>query len=422
MKKYGLIIIYSLLLWAYSVWSWLLVNPNLYFSTQENYVAIQNWLTTYFSMHRPQGALIYAVIIGLLFLVFVALAKKMTPAKTIGRWSVLFTILPAIIPLLFAYNALSSDVFNYLFNAKIVSVYHDNPHVKTALDYQADDWTRFMHNVHTPAPYGYGWTGVSLLPLALGMGKFSLSWWSFRLFNVVLLIAVAYCLIYGVRKIYPERDNDAWWLFCLSPLVLIEIIGNIHNDLWMMLPALWSVFLLYPRGHKKTLKTMVVSALCLIFSLSIKYATLALLPAWLYLILGSKIEELCSRLLKNSKVLIPKVRTLFLWVDKYFFDLCAVAMFLPLLTSRAQRFHPWYLSWALIFVPLARAKMSVMAFYILSLSAMLRYVPFLWIGEHTEQLHFTQQLITLAPVSIYLIISGLRLAYKHRRVLPKKGV
>jgi len=91
------------------------------------------------------------------------------------------------------------------------------------------------------------------------------------------------------------------------------------------------------------------------------------------------------------------------FANHYFFDLCALAMFIPLLTSRAQRFHPWYLSWALVFWPLCRHPRTHTAMLILSVSAMLRYLPYLWFHEYTDAITLSQQVITLLPVTVYAV-------------------
>ena len=46
-----------------------------------------------------------------------------------------------------------------------------NPHISTAWDFVSDPWTRFVQNAHSPAPYGYGWTGLSVGPYLLGFKR-----------------------------------------------------------------------------------------------------------------------------------------------------------------------------------------------------------------------------------------------------------
>jgi len=420
MKKRIWRVVFFLLLAVYAVWSWAFVNPNLYFTTLPAYVTAQNWLQELLVSQRPLLTIIYVVVIVALFGVYMQLAQQEGRPRKPSQWC---WCLWVGVPLLFAYNALSSDVFNYLFNAKMVAVYHDNPHVSTALDYGDDDWTRFMHNTHTPAPYGYGWTLASLLPYALGAGKFSVAWLAFRLTNVILLAATIWSLAYMSQK-WRQRDEQpllGWVVF--SPLLLIEIVANIHNDLWMMLPALWALYLVYPREKRIGMSRIIGAGVCLGFSLTIKFATLALVPAWLYLVLLNYIDVwgfLSSKVTKKAAKICQRWSA---FIQEYFFDLCAVVMLLPLLTSRSQRFHPWYLSWALVFWPLTRSRQVQTVLLLLSVSAMLRYVPFLWTGDYSTELIWGQQIITLLPVTVYLL--GLGWQYCRRKAagkMAKNGV
>lgn len=408
MKK-KLLISLAILLLLYSGWSWILVNPNLFFTSWSPYVTAQTWLQETVAPNHQLVVSLYLGLIILLFINYIALADKLTDKRKDWPWLII-----AIIPLLFAYNALSSDVFNYLFNAKMVTVYHDNPHIHTAMDYANDDWTRFMHNVHTPAPYGYGWTAASLIPFWLSGGKFSAAWLVFRLVNVGLLGATTISLLYFRRQLEIKNNPTLifWWL--VNPLVLIELIANIHNDLWMMLPALWSLYLVYPRARKLSKKRIVLAIILFLFSLSCKYATLALMPAWLFLLINNFNTQIYVAMNKWNKSATKLVKKMAIIINNYFFDWCALLMFLPLLTARSQRFHPWYLTWSLVFLPLTKNEITKTSLVILSLSAMLRYVPWLWTGDYTPTVLWQQQIVALMPVMIYWIWMIAK-SWQHRK-------
>ncbi|MBQ6450126.1 hypothetical protein IJJ08_04495 [bacterium] len=412
MKNKLLLTSFLLLLALWSCWSWILVNPNLLFTSWAPYVSWQTWWQETFYQQRPLVTAMYLSLLILLFVNYCLLAKNL-PA--VNQRSCLWLSILVTLPLFFAYNALSSDVFNYLFNAKMVIHYHDNPHVHTALDYQQDDWVRFMHNIHTPAPYGYGYTLVSLLPFVLGLGKLLPTWLSFRLFNVGLWLASIASLLYFYQHLRQDLPSARFWWLIFNPLLLLELIGNIHNDLWMILPALWSLYWIYPQpSSKKSRWQIVTSALCLVFSASIKYATLALLPLWLWA-WWQNYPQTLNKLSRRLTLEWQKfwAQTL-AWINFYFFDLCTLAMFLPLLTDRAQRFHPWYLSWSLMFLPLTRSRITLVSLVILSLSAMSRYAPYLWFNEFTPGVLLSQQLMTLLPVAFYWLVVVGQWAITHR--------
>ena len=412
MKNKLLLTSFLILLALWSCWSWILVNPNLLFTSWAPYVTWQTWWQETFYQQRPLVTAMYLCLLTLLFSNYCLLAKNL-PTKNHRHF--LWLSLLMTLPLLFSYNALSSDVFNYLFNAKMVIRYHDNPHQHTALDYQQDDWVRFMHNIHTPAPYGYGYTLVSLIPYACGLGKLLSTWLSFRIFNVILWLATIASLLYFYQNLREDTLSTRFWWLILNPLLLLEIIGNIHNDLWMVLPALWSLYWIYPQqSQPKSRWQITASLLCLLFSASIKYATLALVPLWLW----SWWQNYPQLIAKFGRHLSHQWQhfwaQILAWTNFYFFDLCAVAMFLPLLTSRAQRFHPWYLSWSLMFLPLTQARVTLISLVILSLSAMSRYAPYLWFNDFTPGVLLGQQLMTLLPVLIYWLVLAGQWLVAHR--------
>ncbi len=430
MKKKILLTIYFILLSLFAAWTWTLTAPNLVLSNASWYWQTQTYLWEHFYGDRPWVTYTYALLIVCLFLVFLGIyfcfrhqhqhfslaqIKNIKNIKNIKKnlnfsklpffspqlKSFALTIFLLCIPLLFSFNALSFDVFNYLFNAKMVAVYQANPHVKTALDFSFDPWTRFMHNVHTTAPYGYGWTAVSLLPYYLGFGKLLPTWLMFRLFNLCLLLASLAVVVQLQLRRHHHLNLAQLWLFFGNPLVLIELIGNIHNDLWMMLPMLVSILLLLPKEKRQlSWSRLLGSCLLYAFSLSIKYATLALAPLWLYLLVSNYRSRFCPLLQKCSLKMQLLVARLLTFVNHYFFDFAALLMFLPLLTSRSQRFHPWYLTWSLIFLPLCKSKIIRLLALVLSLSSLCRYLPYLWENGYADNTVFIQQLISLLPAAV----------------------
>ena len=78
--------------------------------------------------------------------------------KSFGVKKILLLFGLSLAALLPSYPALSHDIFNYIFNAKMVVDYHANPHVMVAMDFPNDPWLRFMHNVHRITSYNVCYT------------------------------------------------------------------------------------------------------------------------------------------------------------------------------------------------------------------------------------------------------------------------
>lgn len=417
--------LYAVLLLLYAIFSYSLTDPNLVLSGWDPYWAFQTWMWRTFFDNPHLLSYVFAGLVVVLFGAFSWFLFDSPTRKSlefVPTKKTLIIYLLIISPLIFSYNALSHDVFNYMFNAKMVAVFHADPHQKVALDYAYDDWLRFMHNTHTPAPYGYGWTAFSLLPYFSGFNKFLSIWWMFRLVEVVA-IYLLYVALQWLSKQVQGRSltvKELLPLF-LNPLFLIEVVSNMHNDLWMLIPAMLAVALAaMPTQGRNVLAKWSGVILLLAFSISIKYATIALLPIFLVIIVGRILIE---------KVLMARIpiaarwpqlgEKLTGWVDRLWLrftpQIASVLLFLPLLVPRSQLFHPWYLLWPLVWLPLIKHSAWRNLLLWFSLTSLLRYIPWLYEGGFSEHTVLHQQLITFS--ALFLLFFSNR---KNRSKIARK--
>lgn len=248
------LLIWSTVMWAvFALFSYSLAAPNLVLTSWQPYWQLQTYLWQTLFNNRSLLSEIYALLIVILTLNYAAVVWG------VRRWSISLTqvgwgIAICTLPLLLSNNALSYDLFNYVFNAKMVVVYHANPHLQTALEFAQDPWVRFMHNVHTPAPYGYSWTALSLIPYSLSAllsgNRFTLILYSFRFWSWLSLGLLFMTLRWFSRRLDHPPQPWLWALVFFNPLLLIEILSSAHNDLWMMIPALWALGLLLKQAKK----------------------------------------------------------------------------------------------------------------------------------------------------------------------------
>ncbi len=439
---------YWLSLAAYSIASYGLTAPNLVLSQWEPFWHFQQYmwqtlyndrvfLTTVFS-------LLFLWIVGSFITLLITLWRSSLLQRRRSLTWYLAVVLCFAAPLLLSMNALSYDVFNYIFNAHMVLEYRGNPHLQTAQSFSFDPWVRFMHNVHTPAPYGYGWTALSLIPAAMGRllgGSFLITWLLFRgmmLLSLLLLTAVLWwgrSILTSIwKKSAASSHNDAaltsWTLhsqlailsIALHPLVLIEVISTMHNDLWMMAPAIASLLIVVQRPQHRRYLWIGLSALLLLASISIKLATVVLLPIWLLCTLWLLLPSLGDQIMKRVRDISDSS------ITRYSFVICmligaAIALFVPLLTARSKRFLSWYILWSLsclplILVPLRERWLAILrdttVALILTLSgtALLRYTPFLKVGEYTPAVLQIQLSLTWLPAVI--VTSGVLLWHLSR--------
>ena len=251
-----MIFLYGLFLIGITVWSYGLIDINLTLFNNHYWEVFRQWIIQLGYFNRQTNVYVYiGIIIGLFafYWYFYKYGKKTNPLL-VGF------IVGSI--LLFAYPALSHDLFNYIFYAKIVTTYHQNPYFLTPEHFRGDPWLRFMHWTHRTYPYGPTFILFTLIPSFLAMGKFILNYFLFKL----LFISSYWLAIFFLNK-----KNKHWaMIFATQPLILMEGLVNSHNDLIGLSLAVVGVCLLLDNYNT------LFSRLILIFSAGIKYITFPL--------------------------------------------------------------------------------------------------------------------------------------------------
>jgi hypothetical protein len=396
------LIFFFLAVTGYSFFSYSLTDPNLVITPWHPYWQFQQFMWQAFFHNRLLLSVSYAGLITILILSYVAVVRQANQLST-KMLILLFVVITA--PLLFSYNALSHDVFNYMFNAKMVTLYQANPHQQVALDFPNDDWVRFMHNTHTPAPYGYGWTSLSLLPYGLGMGKFITTWLAFRGFAIISIGMLWLAITKTAQYLKMSLSNRQLAILFFNPLLILEVISNMHNDLWMIAPAMISLGLISQQQTRGFWRLVLLSGSLLAISVSIKLATIVLVPIWIVLLINqtSWKDKLGLRAKQVGMI-----------IAIFWPALASLALFVPLLTERSKQFLPWYLLWVMAWWPLMQAvkKYPRLSYWqtiwkrviiILSLVVLFRYMPWLWQGDFFGPVEYHQKLIVWLPFVLALV-------------------
>ncbi len=398
--KNTLLISYVLLLLIFSVFSFVLADPNLFLLKADIFVSFQTYLWKNVLPLQNLRTIFYGVLIIALFVNYLLILKNWQKFNLNHKKNFWQFFIIVSLPLIVSYNALSYDLFNYIFNAKMVVEFGANPHLQTAMDFPDEPMLRFMNNIHTPAPYGYGWTGLSILPYLLGMNKFFSTFLAFKLFAFISLVLTLLIM----EKLANKTDYKKLAMLYLNPLLLIEVLSSAHNDLWMLAPALLAIYLVTNLEKQKLLKTFFIIIL-MTLSISIKYATIALLPFFFYFFWQKKLDKI---------IRLP--------INAYIFDLMSLALFLPLLTERSRYFLPWYLIWSLVFIPLLKSNFLKNLLLVFSFSSLLRYLPWFyylpWMSFHlnTSWLVPLQKIITWTIPGFYLLLNGVVFLFNRKRV------
>lgn len=352
-----MIVLYILVLFALSGYSYSLVDPNLTLFSSPVWITIREWAVTLGYYHRDWSWYIYVGIILLMS------AFHLYFVRHESRYKPLTLAFVAVAALYTAYPFLSHDFFNYLFDAKILTFYHENPYVMKALDFPYDPWIRFMHWTHRSYPYGPFFLVLTLVPSFLSGAKFIVDYLLFKLlFAVFYLIAVIF--LTRIKKIYGL-------FFATHPVVLLEGLVNSHNDLIAVAFGTVGVYYLVKKGRPY------LGTLFMILSLGIKYLTFPFL--------------LLSKKDKRRNYL-------------------ALAGFggILLYTIFFKELQPWYFLNLFILLPFFEVLM--LESWIFSVGLMLSYYSFVRLGEWTmvgdTPLKYFIILVFLVLNIVYLKVRG----------------
>lgn len=304
---------------------------------------------------RPLSTLFYIVLVLLLFvfyLFFLRLAheKKITKKQI---WSLIF--ITSFI-LTFSYNAFSYDLFNYVFDAKIVTYYNQNPYAHKALDYLGEPMLSFMHWTHRTYPYGPVWLAATVPLSYLGFGFLLPTLILFKTLATLSFLGTAFFIGKILQKIAKENELFVISFFAFNPLVLIEGLVSAHNDILMMFLAIAAIYFLIVNQHIR-------SILLLTLSIGVKFATFFLTPLY----------AVCYLFLKQRRQIS--------W-DKIFFS-ATILMAIPIIiASMRTNFQPWYLLYVLPFAALVKPRYFILIpSIIISVFSLFQYVPFLYLGN-----------------------------------------
>lgn len=364
--EYKLLGINLLLSTFLAIFSYSYVDLNLTLSTLTPVLNIVAKLQILGYYLRPQATLFYSLLVIFLFINFllnlVLISRKKVSTKYIFASSTLSTII-----YIFSYPFLSSDLFNYMFDAKIVTLYNQNPYTNKPLDFPNDEWLRFMRWVHRYSPYGPLWIVYTLIPSVLGFGKFLITLITFKLFIGVFHILNSILIFKTLSKVNPKISLLGTAFYAINPLFLIEGVVNAHNDVVHAFFVLLSLYFFAKNQVLKSFTSIVVSSL-------IKYiALLSFIPLLTFKVFRLKFEHL---VLLNLALYL-----MFTFVFSTF------RISVPFISSGSiqTQFQPWYLFWSIPLVSFLTEKKCVLVLAIvICFSSLMRYLPFLYHGEWSK--------------------------------------
>lgn len=372
----GNILIYGTL----AVFSYSYVDLNLTISQHPLVLSFVSAMQQLGYFKRPTATVIYILLIIFAFSFFIFNLWLFYRSKIGLKYLAISTATNTFV-LVFAYPFLSADLFNYLFDAKIILNYHVSPYTHRPLDFPNDEWLRFMRWIHRYSPYGPLWLAMSLIPAALGFGKFILNFLTFKLFIGVFHLVNSILIFKILQKIYPQRLLLGTAFYALNPLFLIEGVANAHNDMVLATFLIGPIYFLMFSQTGRSYFTLFAGTL-------IKYIPILNLPWLLWATLAKK---------KNIRLLII-LNLVTMAVFTYLFSSFRITV--PFVSSGATQvqLQPWYLFWTLPFIALLPKAIFIATGIALAVGATLRYLPYLYYGDWSQPGTITfMQLVTVTP-------------------------
>lgn len=359
-----LIGIYSFFLFSFVIFTYLFIDPNLLY--------LKNLYSEFVFEHRILTTILYVFFISAFFGFYLVFLKAFKNNK-INRRNIKIILGITVSVLFFSYPAiLSFDIFNYIFTAKVLYFYHENPYIIMPIQFSGDPLLNFTHAANKLALYGPSWIGITSFPFLLGLGNFIITLFLFKFLGLSFYLLTIWVL-YAMRK-----DLFSIAIFLLNPLVLIETLVSGHNDIVMMFFALLAFLCLQRKKH-------IMATLFITISILIKYSTLFIVPIFLYCLYKDFKEEGINwdKMYKLSGILM---------------------LFVFLLSPFREEIYPWYAVWFLIFTPFLSKNNFIKTFSIVfSFSLLLRYIPYMLIGTYDFPTPLIKTALTLTPSLVVLV-------------------
>jgi hypothetical protein len=282
--------------------------------------------------------------------------------------------------LVFAYPIVSRDIFSYLYYAKMVLVYHQNPFLVTPnTNFEVDMWLGFVHNIERVYVYGPVALIINLIPMALvGAEKFIVNVFVLKTINLAFFLFGAWIF----WKITKNR-NYVLVLWIINPYIINELLINGHNDL-MMIVLFWLA--IYAKQKSKTVAALLAYAL----SAGTKYVTAILIPI---LFLPKKMQSILA------------------W--------CSIVVIGGYFIYHS--YLPWYYSWIYFLIPYLKLnKGQIFSILFLQLSLTLTYAGFLQYGlwGTYSSIHILTTILKLTNWFVPLFVLATIIPYLWNKFKP----
>lgn len=270
MKKYKILAYLMVLI------SIILCTPSIIYLLNNKTVDQFGGYYTY-SLIRTDNAMIRIMsgflVIGLLLLfgyIYINICKHEKQIFNNRKQILMFILLISII-FMFILPFVSTDIYYYIGDSWLAAKYDENPYYTSVEDLQnigIND--EILNNTgywkNTTSIYGPIWNILATLLVKMSFGKVTIALFIFKFAAYLVHILNSY-LMYKITK------SDKWMLlYGLNPLVLLELLSNVHNDIYLILFVLLTIYALIKKNN------IWLASIFIAISIAIKYSTILICP------------------------------------------------------------------------------------------------------------------------------------------------
>ena len=152
-------------------------------------------------------------------------------------------------PLLFGailspgYPLLSNDIFKYVFDGRILAVYHENPFVRVPADYPDDRFYDLVYWKAVVNAHGPLWRLLEAASAQIGGESCVRSILAMKAWPILAYALTTGTVYLMLRSCLPDQATFGAVAYAWNPLVLLETFQNGHNDVVAALPVLVALWL-----------------------------------------------------------------------------------------------------------------------------------------------------------------------------------
>ncbi|MDP1545159.1 MAG: hypothetical protein Q8L87_03980 [Anaerolineales bacterium] len=207
-------------------------------------------------MLRESGArwFIWVYIVGLLVLFYAfwrmvktvrEISKQNNEAANSLRGTILTIGITCGVILLGLYPITALDVALYVVRARVWTLHGGNPLTALPEAYPQDRYIAIAGEfADETSPYGPLWEIIAQIPMQMGVTDIAGGVLAMKVIALLAFIGMAWLIGWKSKTV----SVTALTFFALNPLVLLEAIGNGHNDI-LMLAFITLGLILWQRGH-----------------------------------------------------------------------------------------------------------------------------------------------------------------------------